>query len=103
MQHSRLDLQNFAKAAHSLKLYRRADLRDDTSDEPLINQLYVDPLQNDSVLETMLRDSTTFLIGARARASQRFSSVRNMSCVQSKTPFPPMWTSRRYMKPPTLM
>ncbi len=59
------DLQGFAKAAHSLKLYRRADLRDDVTDKSLIQKLYVDPLQNDAVLETMLRDSTTFLIGRK--------------------------------------
>lgn len=59
------DLQGFAKAAHSLKLYRRADLRDDVTDKSLIGKLYVDPLQNDAVLETMLRDSTTFLVGRK--------------------------------------
>jgi Zn finger protein HypA/HybF involved in hydrogenase expression len=59
------ELQGFAKAAHSLKLYRRADLRDDITDKSLIRKLYVDPLQNDAVLETMLRDSTTFLIGRK--------------------------------------
>ena len=59
------DLQGFAEASHSLKLYRRADLRDDVTDKTLIDKLYVDPLQHDSVLETMLRDSTTFLIGRK--------------------------------------
>jgi hypothetical protein len=59
------DLKGFAEAAHSLKLYRRADLRDDVSDKSLIGKLYVDPLQNDAVLETMLRESTTFLIGRK--------------------------------------
>ena len=59
------DLQGFAEAAHSLKLYRRADLRDDDTDKSLIKKLYVDPLQNDAVFETLLRDSTTFLIGRK--------------------------------------
>jgi hypothetical protein len=59
------DLRGFAEAAHSLKLYRRADLRDDVTDKSLIGKLYVDPLQNDAVLETMLRESTTFLIGRK--------------------------------------
>lgn len=63
--YTRNDLQGFANAAHSLKLYRRADLRDDVTDKSLIEKLYVDPLQNDAVLETMLRDSTTFLIGRK--------------------------------------
>jgi hypothetical protein len=59
------DLKGFAEAAHSLKLYRRADLRDDVSDKSLIRKLYVDPLQNDAVLDRMLRESTTFLIGRK--------------------------------------
>jgi DNA-binding MarR family transcriptional regulator len=54
----------FAESAQSLKLYRRAELRDD-ADEPLIERLYVDPLQNDAVLETMLRPNTTFVIGRK--------------------------------------
>ena len=57
--------QGFAEAAYSLKLYRRADLRDDVSDKSLIGKLYVDPLQNNAVFETMLRESTTFLIGRK--------------------------------------
>jgi len=59
------DLRGFAEAAYSLKLYRRADLRDDVSDKSLIGKLYVDPLQNNAVFETMLRESTTFLIGRK--------------------------------------
>lgn len=58
-------LDGFAKAAHSLKLYRRADLNDDVTDQSLIKKLYVDPLKNDAVLATMLRESTTFLIGRK--------------------------------------
>jgi predicted ATP-binding protein involved in virulence len=65
MSFSSRDLKGFAAAAHSLKLYRRADLRDEVTDESLIGKLYVDPLQNDAVLDTMLRESTTFLIGRK--------------------------------------
>lgn len=65
MQFTPSDLKGFAEAAHSLKLYRRADLRDDVTDKSLIGKLYVDPLQNDAVLDTMLRESTTFLIGRK--------------------------------------
>jgi hypothetical protein len=65
MSFTQKELKGFAAAAHSLKLYRRADLRDDVSDKSLIGKLYVDPLQNDAVLDTMLRESTTFLIGRK--------------------------------------
>jgi hypothetical protein len=43
MSFSSKDLKGFAEAARSLKLYRRADLRDDVTDKSLIRQLYVDP------------------------------------------------------------
>uniref|UniRef100_UPI001E36B763 hypothetical protein n=1 Tax=Sphingomonas sp. 37zxx TaxID=1550073 RepID=UPI001E36B763 len=65
MDYTASDLKKFGQAAHSLKLYRRADLRDDVTDKSLIGKLYVDPLQNDAVLDTMLRESTTFLIGRK--------------------------------------
>lgn len=65
MQATSKDLKGFGEAAHSLKLYRRADLRDDVKDKSLIGKLYVDPLQNNAVLDTMLRESTTFLIGRK--------------------------------------
>jgi hypothetical protein len=58
------NLESFRDAAQSLKLYRRAELRSDAGDE-LIEKLYVDPLPNEHVLETMLRAHTTFLIGRK--------------------------------------
>ncbi len=57
-------LKGLRDAAQSLKLYRRAELRSDEGDE-LVEQLYVDPLPNDHVLETMLRPNTTFLVGRK--------------------------------------
>lgn len=65
MTYSKTALKGFADAAHSLKLYRRAELRDDDTDESLIEQLYVDPLQNEGVLKTMLKPSTTFIVGRK--------------------------------------
>jgi len=59
------DIDGFARAAHSLKLYRRAEVRDDDNNKDLIEDLYVDPLMNNAVLEIMLRDSTTFLVGRK--------------------------------------
>jgi DNA-binding MarR family transcriptional regulator len=65
MTYSKRELEGFSEAAHSLKLYRRADLRDDETDESLIEKLYVDPLQNDGVLKTILKPSTTFIVGRK--------------------------------------
>lgn len=58
------NLKAFHEAAQSLKLYRRAELSD-ASGESLVEQLYVDPLPNDHVLQTMMKSSTTFLIGRK--------------------------------------
>ncbi|WP_295138304.1 winged helix-turn-helix domain-containing protein [uncultured Reyranella sp.] len=59
------DLKAFAEAAQSLKLYRRAELSDSDTNRPLIEKLYVDPLPEDGVLQTVLRQSTTILIGRK--------------------------------------
>lgn len=65
MQFDQKSLKGFADAAQSLRLYRRAELLAADTDEPLVEKLYVDPLQNDAVLETMMRPNTTFLIGRK--------------------------------------
>src|SRR4051794_37774724 len=63
-QPSTSELGAFRDAAQSLKLYRRAELRDEGG-EPLIEELYVDPLPNDHVLAMLLKTSTTFLVGRK--------------------------------------
>jgi hypothetical protein len=57
-------LDAFHEAVQSLKLYRRADLENDRGDS-LIEELYVDPLPNDHVLETLLKANTTFIVGRK--------------------------------------
>lgn len=54
----------FRETAHSLKLYRRAELADEDG-ASLIEALYVDPLPDDSVLRTILKPNTTFIVGRR--------------------------------------
>lgn len=58
-------LQGFADATQSLKLYRRAELRDEATYATLIEKLYVDPLPNEAVLETILRPNTTLIVGRK--------------------------------------
>lgn len=58
-------LGGFHEAAQSLKLYRRAELQNDIDGTALIEELYVDPLPNDHVLQTMIKSNTTFLIGRK--------------------------------------
>jgi hypothetical protein len=57
----------FAKIAESLRQYRRAELSDfqnDVGGNP-VNLLYVDPLESDAVLKTVLLNNTTFLVGRK--------------------------------------
>jgi DNA-binding MarR family transcriptional regulator len=58
-------LHGFEQSAASLKLYRRADLSDPEHRIPLIDELYVDPLPDEAVFKTILRPSTTFLVGRK--------------------------------------
>lgn len=63
-QKNKAALDSFRDAAQSLKLYRRAELID-SSGESTIEDLYVDPLPNNHVLNTLLKPSTTFLVGRK--------------------------------------
>ena len=58
-------LDGFHKAAESLKLYRRAELQDETSGTTLITQLYVDPLPSDHIFNTLMKPNTTFVVGRK--------------------------------------
>lgn len=59
-----MNKHNFLKAIDTLKLYRRAELLDEDG-KRLINKLYIDPLPNEHVLHTILRPTSTFLIGRK--------------------------------------
>ncbi len=59
------DKDNFNELAQSLKLCRRADLTDFYNDENIIEELYVDPYENNFVLNSMLLPNTTLLIGRK--------------------------------------
>lgn len=64
MSFTEQELQNFSEAAQSLKLYRRAELLDE-SGRHLIQTLYVDPLPQDALITATLKPNTTFLIGRK--------------------------------------
>lgn len=57
-------LEGFHSAVQSMKLYRRADIENDRG-ESLVEELYVDPLPNDHVLQTITRPNTTFILGRK--------------------------------------
>lgn len=54
----------FLSMTESLSRYRRAELKDDNN-QNLIEKLYVDPLENDLILKSMLQKNTTLLIGRK--------------------------------------
>lgn len=59
------DKDNFLNLVDSLKKCRRADLSDVSSKKEIIEDLYVDPLDNELVLKTILKNNTTILSGRR--------------------------------------
>jgi hypothetical protein len=62
-----LNPDRFSKIAESLRQYRRAELSDfqnDIGGNP-IEMLYVDPLESDAVLKTVMLNNTTFLVGRK--------------------------------------
>jgi pantothenate kinase-related protein Tda10 len=58
-------LKKFHDAVQSLKLYRRAELPGQEDNSEVVKRLYVDPLPNDYIFETVLRPNTTFIIGRK--------------------------------------
>lgn len=64
MEFPQKTLDNFHRAAVSLKLYSRAELSDEKN-RSLIEKLYVDPLPNEQVFKSLLAPTTTFLVGRK--------------------------------------
>ncbi len=58
-------IKQFYEMVDSLKKSRRANLTDISSDENIIEKLYIDPLENDLVFETCRKKNTTILIGRK--------------------------------------
>lgn len=54
----------FLELTDSLSKYRRAELKS-VNGENIIEDLYVDPLDNDLILKSMLKNNTTLLIGRK--------------------------------------
>lgn len=61
-----MDSQKFSKIAESLRQYRRAELKDfeEIGDNP-VDLLYVDPLAENAILNTVLSVNTTFIVGRK--------------------------------------
>ena len=62
-----MDSAKFGRIAESLRQYRRAELKEFESDvgESPVDSLYVDPLPESAVLNSVLSGNTTFLLGRK--------------------------------------
>lgn len=78
----------FAKVAESLRQYRRAELldfEDDIGEKP-VDLIYVDPLPDDSVLNSVLSGNTTFVLGRKGTGkSTLFAKAQKLLREKGKT------------------
>jgi hypothetical protein len=74
----------FLQAIDTLKLYRRAELVD-IEGRQVISDLYVDPLPEEHILRTVLRPSTTFLIGRKGTGKSTIFQRAQESLNSEKT------------------
>lgn len=58
------DIKGFNKAVESLRLYRRYEIYDDNN-KNLLDDIYVDPIEGNSILNLCLKDNTTVLVGRK--------------------------------------
>lgn len=83
-----MDKSKFAKVAESLRQYRRAELidfQDDVGEKP-VDLVYVDPLPDDSVLNSVLSGNTTFVLGRKGTGkSTLFAKAQSVLRERGKT------------------
>ena len=58
------DINNFSKLVESLRQYQRYELVDDRNRD-MLNDLYVDPLNNNAILDLAMKENTTVLVGRK--------------------------------------
>ena len=56
--------KTFDQMVDSLKMYQRYELKDKNRKD-ILDKVYVDPIENDGILNLCLKDNTTVLIGRR--------------------------------------
>lgn len=78
----------FSKVAESLRQYRRAELidfEDDIGEKP-VDIIYVDPLPDESVLNSVLSGNTTFVLGRKGTGkSTIFAKAQQILREKGKT------------------
>lgn len=83
-----MDKVKFSKVAESLRQYRRAELldfEDDVGEKP-VDLVYVDPLPDDSVLNSVLSGNTTFVLGRKGTGkSTLFAKAQSILRERGKT------------------
>lgn len=83
-----MNKEKFARVAESLRQYRRAELLDFEEDigEKPIDLIYVDPLPDNSVLNSVLSGNTTFVLGRKGTGkSTLFAKAQSILRDRGKT------------------
>lgn len=83
-----MNKKKFARVAESLRQYRRAELLDFEEDigEKPIDLIYVDPLPDNSVLNSVLSGNTTFVLGRKGTGkSTLFAKAQSILRDRGKT------------------
>lgn len=83
-----MDKVKFSRVAESLRQYRRAELLDFEEDigEKPVDLVYVDPLPDDSVLNSVLSGNTTFVLGRKGTGkSTLFAKAQSILRERGKT------------------
>lgn len=61
--------KTFDQMVDSLKMYQRYELKDKNRKD-ILDKVYVDPIENDGILNLCLKDNTTVLIGSVVQENQ---------------------------------
>lgn len=76
--------EKFRTAIHTLRKYRRSDLRDE-EDNSIIDELYVDIFPDDRLIKEFQRDTTAFLIGRRGTGKSTIFEKAQSDLSKSKS------------------
>lgn len=76
--------KTFDQMVDSLKMYQRYELKDKNRKD-ILDKVYVDPIENDGILNLCLKDNTTVLIGRRGTGKSTIfmrmqNELREYSC-----------------------
>jgi len=80
----KMNTAKFQEAVDTLKLYRRAEITDDDGKKP-IRDLYVDPLPDNHILNTVLKPNTTFIVGRKGTGKSTIFQMAQATLSQKRS------------------